>query len=249
MADRHQAQAYPLRLPEEIKQRVVEAAQISGRSLNAEIVQRLADSFTGQSSDSVVVMQAREIYFLKMLVAVAHTDSVHLLAALEAQESVDTELKNLVLKHLDRSAPVVLSFEGMSGNDIRHTGAQYNALARIVFGSEVGTKQDAMAPVPPTASPEDSDAVRRRQLRQETEEYYSARRKGRVREPAEAAQQLKEPTPQTREEMRRGVDEAHAAYLAAKKDLDELPPLPEDELAAQATARPRARIRIKKGAK
>ena len=45
MADRHQAQAYPLRLPDELKQRVAAAATEAGRSLNAEIVHRLERSF------------------------------------------------------------------------------------------------------------------------------------------------------------------------------------------------------------
>jgi cell fate regulator YaaT (PSP1 superfamily) len=45
MADRHQTPAYPLRLPDELKAQVVEAAGAAGRSLNAEIVHRLAQSF------------------------------------------------------------------------------------------------------------------------------------------------------------------------------------------------------------
>lgn len=45
MADRHQAQAYPLRLPDELKERVTAAAEEAGRSLNAEISHRLAKSF------------------------------------------------------------------------------------------------------------------------------------------------------------------------------------------------------------
>lgn len=45
MADRHQAQAYPLRLSEELKERVAAAAKEAGRSLNAEIAARLQQSF------------------------------------------------------------------------------------------------------------------------------------------------------------------------------------------------------------
>lgn len=45
MADRHQAQAYPLRLPDDLKARVVGAAAAAGRSLNAEIIARLQQSF------------------------------------------------------------------------------------------------------------------------------------------------------------------------------------------------------------
>lgn len=44
-ADRHQAQAYPLRLPEDLKARIAGSAAEQGRSLNAEIVARLTASF------------------------------------------------------------------------------------------------------------------------------------------------------------------------------------------------------------
>ena len=45
MKDRHQAPSYPLRLPEELKKRVEEAAALQGRSLNSEIAARLQQSF------------------------------------------------------------------------------------------------------------------------------------------------------------------------------------------------------------
>lgn len=45
MSDRHQAQAYPLRLPDDLKARVADAAKENGRSLNSEITARLAASF------------------------------------------------------------------------------------------------------------------------------------------------------------------------------------------------------------
>lgn len=45
MTDRHQATAYPLRLPPELKKRVEESAAAQGRSLNAEIIARLQSSF------------------------------------------------------------------------------------------------------------------------------------------------------------------------------------------------------------
>lgn len=43
--DRHQAPSYPLRMPEELKARVQAAADVSGRSLHAELLQRLLNSF------------------------------------------------------------------------------------------------------------------------------------------------------------------------------------------------------------
>ena len=45
MTDRHQAPSYPLRMPPELKERMAYAAKASGRSLHAEIVNRLESSF------------------------------------------------------------------------------------------------------------------------------------------------------------------------------------------------------------
>lgn len=45
MTERPQAPSYPLRMPDELKERLQEAAQESGRSVNAEIVARLLESF------------------------------------------------------------------------------------------------------------------------------------------------------------------------------------------------------------
>lgn len=53
MADRHQAQAYPLRLPDELKSRIAEEAKASGRSLNAEIVARLEGSLEQRQDGKV----------------------------------------------------------------------------------------------------------------------------------------------------------------------------------------------------
>lgn len=52
MADRHQAQAYPLRLNEELKERVAAAAKEAGRSLNAEIADRLQKSFESEAFEA-----------------------------------------------------------------------------------------------------------------------------------------------------------------------------------------------------
>lgn len=51
MKDRHQAPSYPLRLPPELKAKVEESAEAQGRSLNAEIIARLQDSFTAGGQD------------------------------------------------------------------------------------------------------------------------------------------------------------------------------------------------------
>jgi hypothetical protein len=49
MTDRHQATSYPLRMPDELRERLREAAEESGRSTNAEIVARLQASFVERS--------------------------------------------------------------------------------------------------------------------------------------------------------------------------------------------------------
>lgn len=46
MNDRHVLPPYSLRLPQELRARLEKAAEISRRSLNAEMVARLEDSFT-----------------------------------------------------------------------------------------------------------------------------------------------------------------------------------------------------------
>ena len=49
MADRHQIKPYPLRMPDELRERLDEAAKTIGRSLHAEIVARLAASFSDRA--------------------------------------------------------------------------------------------------------------------------------------------------------------------------------------------------------
>lgn len=45
MSDRHQTKPYPLRMPEELRENLKSIAQENNRSLNAEIVARLQESF------------------------------------------------------------------------------------------------------------------------------------------------------------------------------------------------------------
>lgn len=49
MTDRHQAPSYPLRMPAELRERLEEAATETGRSVNAEIVARLQQSFVART--------------------------------------------------------------------------------------------------------------------------------------------------------------------------------------------------------
>ncbi len=51
--DRHQAPSYPLRMPEELKARVQAAADGSGRSLHAELLARIEQSFSGNDSETL----------------------------------------------------------------------------------------------------------------------------------------------------------------------------------------------------
>ena len=44
MSDRHQTKPYPLRMPDDLREKLKEVAQDNNRSLNAEIVARLQDS-------------------------------------------------------------------------------------------------------------------------------------------------------------------------------------------------------------
>jgi len=54
MTDRHQQKPYPLRMPNELRARLEEAAQEGSRSLHAEIVTRLQASFeTATSRESL----------------------------------------------------------------------------------------------------------------------------------------------------------------------------------------------------
>jgi hypothetical protein len=46
MTDRHQKAPYPLRMTDELRDALQQAADAVGRSLNAEIIARLTDSFT-----------------------------------------------------------------------------------------------------------------------------------------------------------------------------------------------------------
>lgn len=60
MSDRHQSQAYPLRLPEELKAQVAESAKAHGRSMNAEIIARIQQSFEPHAGDEALRRQLEE---------------------------------------------------------------------------------------------------------------------------------------------------------------------------------------------
>lgn len=57
--DRHQAPSYPLRMPDDLKSRVQEAASVSGRSLHAELLARLEHSFSEDNADELQLRISR----------------------------------------------------------------------------------------------------------------------------------------------------------------------------------------------
>lgn len=62
MTDRHQAPAYPLRLPAELKAEITKAAFVARRSFNAEVTERLATSLNAPPLPaSVQIAVQREI--------------------------------------------------------------------------------------------------------------------------------------------------------------------------------------------
>lgn len=120
---------------------------------------------------------------------------------------------------------------------------QLEAIRKSDLSDGLGLKVQTPTPPPAeggTRELADPEAARRA-LRKETEEYVVARLDQRGLQPGQEDRQPKEPTPQTREEMRREVDEAHAAYIEAQRELDALPPLPGEEPAAEQP-KPRHRL-------
>lgn len=57
--DRHQAPSYPLRMPDGLKERVQEAAEANGRSLHAELLARLEQSFGGEDPEQLQLRISR----------------------------------------------------------------------------------------------------------------------------------------------------------------------------------------------
>ena len=54
MTDRHQIAPYPLRMEQELRDRIERAAKANNRSMNAEIVSRLQNSFPQPSENPVI---------------------------------------------------------------------------------------------------------------------------------------------------------------------------------------------------
>lgn len=84
MTDRHSVAPFPLRMPDEVRERLKEAAISNKRSLNAEIVARLElsfaqgqglEAFSGRLDDSSVELIRRTSEIFKRLLDEAEKES------------------------------------------------------------------------------------------------------------------------------------------------------------------------------
>ena len=68
--DRHQAPSYPLRMPEELKTRVAEAASAAGRSLHAELLARIEEGLDQaqqvREMSNLVIRLERDLAFAEV---------------------------------------------------------------------------------------------------------------------------------------------------------------------------------------
>jgi hypothetical protein len=76
--DRHQAPSYPLRMPDELKTRVAAAAQASGRSLHAELLFRLGESFRQVSGEAELAKAQMQTAESRMREAIAQGEALFL---------------------------------------------------------------------------------------------------------------------------------------------------------------------------
>jgi len=79
--DRHQAPSYPLRMPDELKARLMEVAAQSGRSLHAELLFRLERSFGADAGDSDERVQA-------LALSLAQAERRNAIRSLELQDRI-----------------------------------------------------------------------------------------------------------------------------------------------------------------
>ncbi|MFJ7141268.1 Arc family DNA-binding protein [Pseudomonas protegens] len=61
MNDRHAISPYPVRMPHELREQLEESARKGSRSLHAEIISRLTDSFTPRTLDDFTLAKAAEL--------------------------------------------------------------------------------------------------------------------------------------------------------------------------------------------
>lgn len=99
--DRHQAPSYPLRMPDELKARVQAAAVASGRSLHAELIHRIQQSFEvseGSAQPDLVLEMRRtqlhlELNSSKQELVQLYAEGKDLQRRLEEAQDVNTILE------------------------------------------------------------------------------------------------------------------------------------------------------------
>lgn len=97
--DRHQAPSYPLRMPEELKAAVAKAAQISGRSLHAELLHRIQSSLDpGRGDDPVGRIEETLQYMVKR--QEAKDNSLAMIRHILAENLLE------IVEHLPASSPL-----------------------------------------------------------------------------------------------------------------------------------------------
>lgn len=101
-----QPPSYPLRMPQELRERLTEAAKANNRSMNAEIVARLERSFQDGDEDFEQgfrsVMQEKEIARLNALLDEKHRKVP---TADEIADKVAERLPAMILEKLKQAAP------------------------------------------------------------------------------------------------------------------------------------------------
>lgn len=76
--DRHQAPSYPLRMPEQLKEEIAAAAELSGRSLHAELLFRLGASIEHNRSESDLLGVRMRLQESRMECAQIKMEVIHL---------------------------------------------------------------------------------------------------------------------------------------------------------------------------
>lgn len=113
-----QPPSYPLRMPQELRERLTEAAKANNRSMNAEIVARLESSFNDRlSQDLTFKMLNSEVARLTQELQMARTASIPFAAKImhTVEEQVSHVMESRGLSFED--ALLLLTTRGMSMNE------------------------------------------------------------------------------------------------------------------------------------
>ena len=135
---------YPLRMPDELRTKLESSAKDGSRSLHAEIVARLSESFQGlgpgDDSAALILDQATTIWQLKMQLASAVICLEVSKGRLEQMGAASVELVSLVNDVLETNAPIVRDIRAIPieklalGNDLPWSDLyeQYDELQKDV---------------------------------------------------------------------------------------------------------------------